>query len=212
MTSEAKTWSRASRAVSDSCKHATQRRRRSASSAWRFRPHGPSVSGGAELASTACSSPLRFIAATSTPTRRTPDGGPAGAAADRGSFFEFPFPRPTEEQRIKTLFLAAKFSEGGMSVKGGSSVAKWHIRDIALLRLHYATTPGVTMARMLGRSVGSVQQQARKLGLRRTNGHESTPAMRAAGRLRRGRPFTEKHLAALKAAKQRGRNNEVQLT
>lgn len=89
-------------------------------------------------------------------------------------------------------------------------MSKWRFHDLELLHRHYATTPGCEMAAMLGRSLGAVQQQARKLGLRRINGHASTPAMREAGLRRRGRPFSDEHRAALRAAKQRRVNNEVQ--
>jgi hypothetical protein len=82
-------------------------------------------------------------------------------------------------------------------------MAKWEDYEIALMRLHYAKTPGVLMAHMLGRTRSAVQKKAFQLSLKRIDGHASTPGIVEAGRKRRGRTFSRDHLAALQMATQR---------
>lgn len=211
---EATSWAKARRAERASCKHRTPHRARFAGSVCRFRQAGANASVAAEQASKASSG--RSSCNVSTTASAWPTGASegrqrGGAALDRGSFFLRRQPIPTEEPRLRTLFLYQKSrtTEGSVSSQARSKL-KWRSDEITFLRYRYATTPGAELARALGRSLASIHMKAMKLGLKRKDGHASTPAMREAGKLRRGRPCSEAHRAALRVARLRWLNNEVQ--
>jgi hypothetical protein len=196
----------------------TRRLPRSGGSAGRSKPPGRRESVACVLESMAA---LRRSCRRSSKPEAT---GRTSAAGDcppdkahvrncRGSYFSTRMPIPTEGHDLKTLFLFAKSSGTGVSVSiQARSGGKWRPDEIAFLRFRYASTPGMEIAAALGRSLSAVQLKAMRLGLKRDNGHASTPAMREAGRRRRGRPFTDEHRAALRAARRRQLSNKVQIT